>query len=114
MQTIKYTQDDLMQVCIRLTEEVNARAGQVARNISGVMELAKPEERDAVDTMKRLGTKYPALEGYYPKPKKLLVSGMLSWQGLTGVYSPFTVEANYNKDMTAYNVPFIACHELSH
>ena len=39
---------------------------------------------------------------------------ILSIQNLTGVYSPFTVEANYNSGMTDYNIPFTACHELSH
>jgi hypothetical protein len=33
---------------------------------------------------------------------------------LTGIYSPFTIEANYNGDMTDYNIPFTLCHELSH
>ena len=64
----------------------------------------------------RLGMaeEFPALEGYYPQPKKLLLSEFLSYQGLTGIYSPFTVEANYNGDMTAYNIPFTTCHELSY
>ena len=35
-------------------------------------------------------------------------------QQLCGVYSPFTVEANYNGDMPDYNVPHTLCHELSH
>lgn len=39
---------------------------------------------------------------------------ILSVQNLTGIYSPFTVEANYNTGITAYNIPFTACHELSH
>ena len=33
---------------------------------------------------------------------------------MTGIYSPFTIEANYNTDMVAYNIPFTACHELAH
>ena len=64
--------------------------------------------------MHGLAEEFPALEGYYPQPKKLLLSEFLSYQGLTGIYSPFTVEANYNGDMTAYNIPFTTCHELSH
>ena len=64
--------------------------------------------------MHGLAEEFPALEGYYPQPKKLLLSEFLSYQGLTGIYSPLTVEANYNGDMTAYNIPFTTCHELSH
>ena len=114
MQTSEYTAEDLKQVCIWLTEEVNARAGQVARDEAGEMQLSGPEGKDAVLAMEQLGGVYPAMKGYYPLPKRVLLSQILSYQALTGVYSPFTVEANYNKDMPDYNIPFTACHELSH
>lgn len=71
-------------------------------------------EEEGIVTYRYTAQEFPALEGYYPQPKKLLVSEILSYQGLTGIYSPFTVEANYNGDMTAYNIPFTTCHELSH
>ena len=35
-------------------------------------------------------------------------------QQLAGIYSPFTVEANYNNAMVSYNIPHTICHELSH
>ena len=44
----------------------------------------------------------------------MILSEVLSYQGLTGIYLPFTVEANYNGDMPAYDKPFTVCHELSH
>lgn len=112
--TYRYTAQELKDVCLWLTEEVNALSGEVDRDSSGVMTLEAPEGEGAVEAMRDLAEEFPALEGYYPQPKKLLVSEILSYQGLTGIYSPFTVEANYNGDMTAYNIPFTACHELSH
>ena len=86
----------------------------MARDAGGVMVLGAREGEGAVEAMQGLAEKFPSLEGYYPQPKKLIVSEILSYQGLTGIYSPFTVEANYNGDMIAYNIPFTACHELSH
>ena len=112
--TFEYTVEDLQKVCVWLTVEVNKRASSVSRDGEGVMALDAPEGSGAVEAMERLGEIYPALAGYYPQPKKVTVSEILSYQGLTGVYSPFTVEANYNGDMTPYNVPFTVCHELSH
>ncbi len=112
--TEEYSIEDLKQACLWLTEEVNKRSDKVKRNSAGVMELSGDEQDTAVNAMVQLGEEYPVLSGYYPRPKGLLVSDILSYQGLTGVYSPFTVEANYNKDMTSYNIPFTACHELSH
>ena len=112
--TYRYTAQDLKEVCLWLTEEVNTISGEVDRDSSGVMTLEAPEGEGAVEAVHGLAEEFPALEGYYPQPKKLLLSEFLSYQGLTGIYSPFTVEANYNGDMTAYNIPFTTCHELSH
>lgn len=112
--THAYSSDELKAICIRLTEEVNVRVGMVERDDNGVMELSAPEQDGAVEAMEHLSQSFSSLKGYYPRPKKLIVSEILSYQGLTGIYSPFTAEANYNGDMTAYNIPFTACHELSH
>ena len=109
-----YTVDELKGVCMDLTERVNTYAGQVERDADGVMVLSGNEREEAVAAMERLGKKWDVLAGYYPKPKPLAFSAFLSVQNLTGIYSPFTVEANYNQDMTPYNIPFTACHELSH
>lgn len=69
---------------------------------------------EAVQSMERVGTIYKSLGGYYPHPKGLVYSRPFSNMGVTGIYSPFTIEANYNSEMTPYNLPFTACHELSH
>lgn len=120
--TAQHSVQDLKEVCIWLTEEVNARVGLVERNAEGEMVLGVREgsgtEEDpgkaAVESMIRLSGEYPDLNGFYPEPKPVIVSEILSFQGLTGIYSPFTIEANYNRDMPDYNIPFTACHELSH
>lgn len=112
--TKKYSSEELREVCGWLTEEVNARAGTVGRDGNGVMELDKNAGKTAVLAMEKLAEKYESMRGFYPLPKELLVSEFLSYQNLTGIYLPFTVEANYNGDMTAYNIPFTMCHELSH
>ena len=117
--TREYTAEELKEICLWLTQEVNDRAQSAERDEQGELLLGTVEglseaERDAVEAMENLGETFPCLEGYYPHPKGILVSEILSYQGLTGIYTPFTVEANYNADMTAYNIPFTLCHELSH
>ena len=64
--------------------------------------------------MGKLGQRYRRLSGHYPFPKPILNTWLLSVQQTTGVYSPFTVEANYNRDIAYYDIPFTICHELSH
>lgn len=111
----EYSVEELKEVCRWLTDEVNERSDTVKRDEKGLMTLDEVDvEQEAVVSMKNLGKEYEVLRGYYPKPKPLLNHWILSIQNLTGVYSPFTVEANYNHGMVDYNIPFTACHELSH
>ena len=112
--TYQYSADDLKEICVWLTEEVNARADVVRRDADGLLVLDASERDGGVEAMQQLAVEFPSLAGYYPQPKELLISEILSYQGLTGIYLPFTVEANYNGDMPAYDKPFTVCHELSH
>lgn len=114
MQVNGYTAGELKTVCQWLTNEVNESSERVERNSDGLMVLSEGEEQRARIVMEKLGESYSALDGQYPNPKKIMISEILSWQGITGIYSPFTIEANYNQDMTDYNIPFTMCHELSH
>ena len=70
--------------------------------------------KNGQNAMKGLANEYPQFKSWYPYPKPLIHPRLLSVQQLTGVYSPFTVEANYNSEIPAYNIPHTICHELSH
>ncbi|MDF3002731.1 MAG: hypothetical protein K0Q48_2850 [Bacillota bacterium] len=69
---------------------------------------------EAIAAMKNLGDREPSLSGYYPNPKPIYFSKLMSMMGIEGIYSPFTMEANYNNDMTSFLVPFTMCHEFAH
>lgn len=78
-----------------------------------------PQGKELTETarlsMYELSGSYTSLQGYYPAPKSLTVlSGAFSGMGVSGIYSPFTVEANINGEMPDMEKPFTACHELSH
>lgn len=108
-----YSTEELRELMAELTNQVNLSRAEVSMGKSG----NSPEKHmntESVKAMERLGTQYPMLKGFYPRPKELIFSQILSYQQLSGIYSPFTIEANYNGDMTSYNIPHTACHELSH
>lgn len=98
--------EELTALCEYLTDMVNETVDNAAYSRSWNAEGQR--------AMAALADRYPQLEGYYPQPKPLLISWILSVQQLSGVYSPFTVEANYNRAMTDYDIPHTICHELSH
>ena len=102
----QYGTDELQLVCEYLTDEINSLK-EKDLSFTGIRE----ESRIA---MNNLSHTYTSLQGYYPKPKYLLFSEVLSYQQISGVYSFFTVEANYNGDMPLFLQPFTMCHELAH
>ncbi len=105
-----HTSDELDELCVYLVEKVNENV--TPETYLNGNETAWKEE--SVKAMERLGEEFPVLGGFYPRPKGLLISWILSVQQLCGVYSPFTVEANFNTQMPNYNIPHTMCHELSH
>jgi len=109
-----YTVAQLEEVCRILTEEVNTQAELVSRGEDGAMVFSSDTAEVALKAMYGLAEDFGSLEGFYPQPKGLIFPWILSVQKITGIYSPFTIEANYNDAMTDYNIPFTACHELSH
>lgn len=109
-----YTTDELKEVCSMLVEKANSLSARVPRNDEGIMVCDENVRERARQAMLILGEKYPYLGGWFPKAKPVLFSQLLSYSNLTGIYSAYTIEANYNTDMTQYNIPFTMCHELSH
>lgn len=110
----KYSSDDLYVLCEYLIEKTNALSEKIPTDKNGLCILPKDSEKTAVDSMKKLGDSYEVLSGYYPFPKYVLFSEFMSYQLITGIYSPFTIEANYNNHSTAAFIPATMCHELSH
>lgn len=117
-----YDEADLIALCDYLITEINATEAQLDVPFIGqTTETPKASAawlwhagRTGQRAMEKLGQRYSRLSGHYPFPKPILNTWLLSVQQTTGVYSPFTVEANYNRDIAYYDIPFTICHELSH
>lgn len=116
----KYTREELIELCEYLTEKVNETAPELPQEGTEKNQAYRYQEKrsqwrqESVAAMQAAGEQFPVLGGYYPRPKEVAVSWILSVQQLCGIYSPFTIEANYNGDMPDYNIPHTMCHELSH
>lgn len=61
-----------------------------------------------------LGKEYPILGGNYGSPKPVLLSELMSQTEITGIFFPFTMEANVNVDVPDYTIPSTMLHELAH
>lgn len=111
LETELYTKEELEELCEYLVEKVNETAVD-EKYQSG--SSRKEWRLEGVRAMQKAGEEFPVLGGFYPRPKEVAVSWVLSVQQLCGIYSPFTIEANFNGDMPDYNIPHTICHELSH
>lgn len=97
-----------------LTKQANALSEQILRTEAGEAIYQGELYRECKSAMRALGEAYPYLRGYYPNPKPIANSDFMSQQYLSGIYFPFTLEANYNQTMHILNRPAAICHELSH
>jgi len=62
----------------------------------------------------RLAQRYPFLNGTVHRAKRVLLSRPWSYTGITGMYFPFTAEANVNVDVPPDEMLITVTHELAH
>lgn len=97
-----------------VVEQANALSVTFDRDEKGYLIYTLPLKEEAKAQMRKLGEKFDVLSGDYPDPKGLAMSGFYSQQYIMGYYFPFSMEANYNRQMYLTNIPVTMCHELSH
>ena len=109
-----YGREEITALRNYVVKEANRLAPLMERNENGELKYRGDMAKEAKAQMKRLGDSFPNLQGYYPDPKPLWLSGFFSQQYIMGYYFPFSMEANYNTQMYVVNCPTTFCHELSH
>lgn len=109
---------ELTRLCKSLASDADAQRGRVKTDSRGVMKLSTQNfaqtAQQARQSFDRLGADYPLLPPGYGTPKPVLGSRLMSRCNITGMFFPFTFEANVNTDVPAYTIPVTMCHELSH
>ncbi len=70
--------------------------------------------QEAAKAFDKAAEKYPVLKGNYGTPKPVFFSRFMSRMEITGIYWPFTLEANINVDTTTHSIPATMGHELAH
>lgn len=109
-----YHLEELIAVRNFVVTQCNELALKMNRDEQGDVVYTSDMEQTAITAMRSLGTKIQILNGFYPTPKKLLLSDLMCQQYMMGYYFPFSMEANYNNVMYIMNKPTTMCHELAH
>lgn len=109
---------ELTALCEELAQKVSALRTRVQTDSRSVMKLSQPTLRDTAEEARKaydkIGVQYPLLTPGYGAPKAIFGSRYMSYTQTTGIFIPFTFEANVNVDIPAYSIPATMCHELSH
>lgn len=109
--------NELAGLAQKLVDRANALRLQVNEDEQGVMKVSG----GISDMFSRAqlgydaaGEVYPELAGRYGRPKGILLSPYFSYTGITGIYFPFTGEANVNTSIPQYMLPSTTMHEMAH
>lgn len=105
-----------------MTESLALQANELRRNTPAVddrgvfqLSVGKYEVADRVNkAMTGLSEEFPVLGGKYSSPKPIFLSSLMSYTEITGIFIPFTMEANVNVDIPDYTIPVTMLHELAH
>lgn len=112
------TVDELADLCRELAAEVNDAHEEILTDENGVMVSSFTSVGEAAEAARQtydgLADSYPTLTAGYSAPKPVMASRFMSLCDITGIFFPFTFEANVNVDVPDYSIPATMCHELSH
>lgn len=115
LDTAPYSVEELAAVTEYFARQAAALAPQVPRDGEGhfAEELSDCFDRGSV-IYQNIAGEFPSLDIRSVRAKPLLCSRLQSILGFTGIYFPFTGEANVNVDAPACLVPATIGHEMAH
>ncbi len=108
---------ELYNTALILADAVNAEIDKVVftENGDSVMPYGFEEMNDKLlDAYGKACGEYKFLQRLDSELKPVMLSELMSYTHITGVYSFFTGEANINVAFPDYTVPYTAAHELAH
>lgn len=113
----KASKSELSELCDNLIKKANNLRAVVQEDSEGVMEIIggyKNIFNRAQKGYDSASEVYMEFGGKYGLPKAILLSKVMSYTGITGIYMPYTGEANVNINETDMMLPATVLHEMAH
>ncbi|HYE82954.1 MAG TPA: DUF3810 domain-containing protein [Clostridia bacterium] len=108
---------ELESLCQTLIERANSLRVSVIIDAKGNIDIPG-SSRDILKNCNKgyeaIASVYPELAGSYGNPKPVLLSELMNYTGICGIYFPFTGEANVNVAIPESSLPSTASHEMAH
>jgi hypothetical protein len=109
--------EELEELYTRQIDRANELRQGAQEDASGVYRT----RADAKGLLKKVGeafdeasARYPWLGGEFGDPKPVMLSEAMNYMHISGIFVPFTFEANVNIHTPEFFVPVTACHEGAH
>ena len=112
-----YSVEELYQLNEALITQANALRQQVTEDDDGVFRLENSNQQvllSSKEAFSKLQEDYPKFRGTYGQAKPILASELLNYTGITGIFMPFTGEANVNTKGPDLFFPSTILHEMAH
>lgn len=109
------TVKELYTLTEKFTDLVNSLAPDAPRDENNRMKVSADEILERAEGLyDEITEEFPCLSGPEVRAKKLILSRVMSAMGYTGIFFPFTGEANVNVDFPPAFLPDTVAHELAH
>ncbi|HSN66438.1 MAG TPA: DUF3810 domain-containing protein, partial [Fusibacter sp.] len=116
-EVMTYSTEELAELTESLIASANTLRIHQLEDSEGVMVSAgtyKEIFARAHEGYNALGKSVKALSGPYGRPKPVFASELMLYTGITGVYFPYTAEANVNVAVPDLLLPATTLHEMAH
>ena len=113
----QHSKEDLISLYAYLIADLNQLRPLVQEDQEGYMISEGGYQsvfQRAPKVYERLSKDYPLFQGDFGRPKSFLISPLMNYTGLTGIYAPFTREANINTAILPQTIPSTTLHEMAH
>lgn len=116
LKSIDIDDNNIAIVVEMLIDEVNSLRSDIeidyeTYSLDKFLELSKDINAKFQPVIKE----FDFLDGYfYSPPKPILISKLFLQMQISGIYSPFTGEANVNYLIPSFTLPFTVLHEMAH
>jgi len=108
---------DLRLLLLNLSEELENLRGDLQLTDDNVVTTTLTVDQlfhQALRDYERASQVYTFVSSPSSPPKGIASSILFSYSGISGIYNPFTGEANVNTLNSVYMIPVVALHEMAH
>lgn len=117
IENVEYTNQDLKNLYKFLINKANETRFFTLQNKEGSM-MANTNYKGIISRAQigynNISNIIPEVQGNYSNAKYIKSSKFMSYTGITGIYFPFTGEANINIDIPDIYIPCTVIHEMAH